>query len=82
MKHRLLMTLPIAFLALAGCAGPVVSDFNGASVKIQTYFTTDDEMAEALAEATRICGKAGKTAEFASTVSLPNYTYQHLYLCL
>ena len=82
MKNNLYLLLPVALLVIAGCTGPVVSDFNGSSVKIQTYMTTDDEMANALAEATRICGMAGKTTEYASTISLPNYTYQHLYLCL
>lgn len=72
-------------LALAGCAAnPVISDYNGDSVKIQTssMVAGPEVEAETLAEAKRICSKAGKQAEFASTRSLPNYIAEHLYLCL
>lgn len=70
---------------LAGCTppAPVVSDFNGDSVKIQTISYSDDEIkAASQAEADRICATRGRTAEYTSTVTLPNYMAEHLYLCL
>lgn len=82
MELRHIFRAPALLLAVAGCTGPVVSDFNGASVKIQTYLTSQEEMANALTEAQRICGTAGKRAEFASTRYMGNYAYEHLYLCL
>lgn len=68
---------------------PVVSDFNGASVKIQrstlTSDTEEQAKAKTLAEATRICKAGGKMrAEPASTRVLPgdNYIAEDLFLCL
>lgn len=75
----------IGTLLLSACgAAPVVSDFNGSSVKIQTSAFTPMKEARAStkAEANRICGKVGKHAEYASSRELPNYVYEHLYLCL
>lgn len=77
----------VAALVLAGCipATPVVSDFNGSSVKIQTSALSDNAEADAKAqaEADRICKKGGKRgAEFASTRALPDYVTERLYLCL
>ena len=64
---------------------PVVSDFNGNSVKGATSSldTIEYQRQTAGAEASRICGKVGKKAEYASTTTNPN-TYQstNLYLCL
>lgn len=81
--------LPLAFLGLSACmpVQPVVSDFNGASVKIQRATlvsdTEEEAKAKTLAEATRICMAGGKArAEFASTRSLPDYVTEDLYLCL
>ncbi len=75
-----------AALFLTACleANPIVSDFNGASVKIQTsQFATEVSAKDATqAEADRICGQAGKRAEYASTRVLPNYMFESLYLCL
>ncbi|SEO13179.1 hypothetical protein SAMN04489859_10375 [Paracoccus alcaliphilus] len=77
--------------ALAGCApvSPIVSDFNGASVKIQRSTLTSDTLEQAKAktqaEATRICQAGGKTrAEPASTRMLPGDSYiaEDLFLCL
>ena len=84
MKKRYLATFA---LVLTGCmpATPVVSDYNGASVKIQTSTMANAEevKANAQAEANRICGKTGKRAEYASTTTDPNtYTAEHLFLCL
>ena len=72
-------------LALTACdATPVVSDFNGSSVKIQTsaFTAVKDARVATQAEADRICGKVGKLAEYASSREVPDYVYEHLYLCL
>ncbi len=77
----------IAALGLAACvpATPVVSDFNGSSVKIQVSQMADQEEAKAnaQAEATRICQQGGKRrAEPASTRTVADYTSELLFLCL
>jgi hypothetical protein len=78
----------IAFVILmAGCAPQpgIVSDFNGASVKIRqdTFASIPQVTPQIEAEAQRICGAAGKSAEFASTMTGPNAIYaEHLFLCL
>lgn len=73
-------------LLAAACvpATPIVSDYNGASVKIQMsqLADADEASASALAEANRICSKEGKRAEFASTRTVADYTSEFLYLCL
>ena len=76
-----------AILLLAGCIPPpqpVVSDFNGDSVKIQiaSYGDPADAKTPSQAEADRICAKRGRRAEYASTRTLPDYTLENLYLCL
>jgi hypothetical protein len=80
-----------ALTALVSCGPlppPLVSDFNGASVKIQDAngrgpYGMDPPRAEAIAEATRICGTAKKRAEFASTTYAGStYVVNHLFLCL
>lgn len=75
-----------AALALAGCipAQAVVSDFNGASVKIQTnqLASAEENRAAAQLEADRICAKEKRRAEYASTRTLPDYVQEHLFLCL
>ena len=86
---NLLLALPIA--VLAGCAvgpdTPVVAAFNGDSVEIQSYGAPTDP--EVVAEANRICGRANKRAELASTRQLPASgpydlfpASSHLFLCL
>jgi hypothetical protein len=73
----------VAVFAVAGCVSePLVSDFNGSSVKLQTDMFTAKPAETTLAEASRICGKVGKKAEYASSRALPDYNYEHLYLCL
>ena len=75
---------------LTACAPPnaVVSDFNGASVKIQIPTLTDQPevaIANADAEASRICAKGAnkKGAEYVSqTVNQNTYISERLYLCL
>ncbi len=77
------VVLALSFLALSACVTePVVSDYNGASVKLVDY--ASGKTPENQAEATRICRAGGKQrAEYASS-SYNSYTYQsqHLYLCL
>lgn len=66
-------------------AVPIVSDYNGASVKIQAsaFASAEDAKTKTQAEATRICAKTGKRAEYASTTTNQNtYVSEHLYLCL
>ena len=80
---------PLAVLMLlAACvpqSKPIVSDYNGASVKIvvNNAFGEGVQSAATDAEALRICRRGGKqTAEYASTRQLPNSQAEHLYLCL
>jgi hypothetical protein len=78
------LVLVLAFVALSACVPtePVVSDYNGASVKLVDYAA--GKTPENQAEATRICQAGGKQrAEYASS-GYNSYTYQsqHLYLCL
>jgi hypothetical protein len=73
----------LAFAA-AACVpfDPIVSEFNGASVKVADY--TGGVSTANQAEATRVCRAGGKgRAEYASSIQDP-YTYQfeHLFLCL
>lgn len=80
------ISLALVFL-LAGCIPPpepIVSEFNGDSVKVQIAGYGDPVEAKALtqAEANRICGKRGLQAEYASTRTLPDYNIENLYLCL
>lgn len=85
MKIKMVATLS-ALVLLTACveAVPIVSDFNGSSVKIVTNMLTTEGTARANSqvEADRICGRVGKTAEFASVRELPNYQQEALYLCL
>ena len=78
--------LGLSLLVLAGCStDPLVSDFNGSSVKLQTdvFMTLAEAKKKTQAEASRICAKVGKQAEYASSRELPGgYVLEHLYLCL
>lgn len=81
--------LPLALIAtLSACvaAAPVVTDFNGDSVKVQTdaFAPIEQQKATATAEAQRICATGSKKrAEYASTVNnSQTYTATHLFLCL
>lgn len=81
---RVFLTLTIV-AAVSGCVSqPVVSDFNGASVKIQTdALLAPKPSPETAAEAARICRAGGKArAEYASSIEVLNYRMEHLYLCL
>lgn len=76
-------------VGLAACApaNPIVSDYNGDSVKIQmnTLHGDSKEVAQqkALAQANEICQRGHKkTAEFVSVRQLPEYNAEYLFLCL
>ena len=89
-------TVTLGACASPGAYKPMVSDFNGDSVKITV--PCDLLMKECTkprpqdqAEADRICGTKGKKAEFASTASkneyLPSlnttvYRFEHLFICV
>lgn len=81
------LALSLALLTLAACipADPIVSDYNGSSVKIVTSAFADvaDVKAETQKEADRICAKNNRRAEYASTMTnSQTYDEEHLYLCL
>lgn len=77
----------VSIIPLTACvpAGePIISDFNGDSVKLvqNNYFGEGVRGPQTDAEAARICGKSGKTAEYASIRQVADYQVEHLYLCL
>lgn len=84
MSCRFVPTAILALSILSACipANPVVSDFNGDSVKIQDSAFAEGAKESATAEANRICAKRGMRAEYASSRELPDYRYEHLFLCL
>lgn len=75
-----------ALLGLVACgAPPVVTEFNGDSVTIQSQSSGNEP--EVSSEAERICGTVNRRAEYASSrqIHAPQYmvpTYNHLFLCL
>lgn len=73
-------------LALSACvpSEPMVSDFNGDSVKIvqANYFGEGARNDATDAEAARICAKRKMKSEYASARQLPDYQVEYLYLCL
>ena len=76
----------LALLTACVPAGePIVSDYNGDSVKIAMYnaFGEGARSAATDAEALRICQKGGRrTGEYASVQQSAEYQVEHLYLCL
>lgn len=86
-KSHFLAIAAVAALASCGPAVPVVSDYNGDSVKIQmnTLHSEGKEAAEAkaLAEASSICQRGHKKqAELVSSRVVQDYTVEYLFLCL
>lgn len=80
-------TLTASLLVLVACvpSEPIVSDYNGSSVKIaMTNLAGEGQRSDVTdAEALRICQKGGKrTAEYASARWINDYQLEHLYLCL
>lgn len=64
---------------------PIVSEFNGDSVSIVTsdFDSRQYQLETAQIEASRICGKVGRKAEYASTRrNTQSYENTNLYLCL
>ncbi|MFK7877515.1 MAG: hypothetical protein AB8B71_17360 [Paracoccaceae bacterium] len=86
MKTKIIMITAAALLAACENTPPVVSEFNGDSVTIQTneLEPRDYQLRISQEEATRICGKVGKKAEYASTRPAGPYSgaNSQLYLCL
>lgn len=83
--QKYLLLAPVFLLVACTPPNPIVSDFNGDSVKIQSSQFEDAKESQAAAqiEADRICQRGNrKRAEYASTRSLPNYLNEHLFLCL
>lgn len=78
--------IALAFLIACVPAGdPIISDYNGDSVKIamNNAFGEGARSAATDAEALRICQKGGKRiAEYASVRQSAEYQVEHLYLCL
>lgn len=82
--------LALSLLALAGCGDlppsePIVSEYNGDSVRIQQLNIFGEGFRSDVtdAEATRICQRGGRqTAEYASFRALPDGNVEHLYLCI
>ena len=81
------VSVALAGLLVLGACGepPMVTDFNGDSVTIQSQTAANN--ADVTAEAQRICTTVGRKAEYASSrqVHAPQYmvpTYNHLFLCL
>lgn len=87
MNKVLAAFIPASFIvasATASLSAPVITEYNGFSVKLRGGSFAERERSEALdAEALRICKAGGKqTSEFASTQDLGDYVLEHLYLCL
>lgn len=87
MLKSIAISLGLLVLVSCGPVTPVVSDFNGASVKLQrSTLVADDEAtikSKMQTEATRICQAGGKPrAEYASTRLIDDYLAEDLYLCL
>lgn len=80
--------LPVLFLlALTACvpSEPLVSDYNGDSVKLVQANWAGEGVRNSVsdAEALRICRAAGKQkAEFGSSRMINDIQIEHLYLCL
>lgn len=76
----------LAIVFVAGClpTRAFVTEFNGASVKVTVPIVANrpNSIARADEEAQRICQRARKKAEFASSRMLENYSTERLYLCL
>lgn len=76
----------VPLLSACAEADPVVSDFNGDSVKIQqsTIMTVPDASRPEIVEiANKTCGAKGRKAQYASSRVGPNAYYSdHLFLCL
>lgn len=91
--HRLLI---VCALILTGCASsqPMVSDFNGDSVRVKVACGLDyactKPRPEDLAQAEQMCASRSRKAQYASTASanvmsatgVMMENYEHLYVCV
>ena len=77
-----LFSLVIISTSLAACTPPAATQFNGDSVTIRSSTSLESERPAIDAEAARICGLAGKRAEFASTRNVGELEFDNFYLCL
>lgn len=87
MRPAILAAIGALLLASCGPAVPVVSDYNGDSVKIQmdTMHAEKPEVAraKAQAEAESICQRGHKKkAEYVSMRPIGDYKIEMLFLCL
>lgn len=95
MKRPYFLSLTFTTALLTGCVAttsvPVVSDFNGDSVKLVTpmmaLLDKDAQMAENLQKANEICGTRNRSAQYASTTTIESdiafgEKAEHLYLCI
>ncbi len=88
MPLRLATSLVLAAAALlAACvpSEPLVTDYNGASLKLtMTNFAGEGVISDATnAKALTICQSGGKRrTEYASSRMVNDYQIEHLYLCL
>lgn len=78
------LMMTVAFVAACTPGPGAVSQFNGDSVTISqdTTWQIGGRTDETDAEANRICAKAGKTAEYASSRQLLGYVHENFYLCV
>lgn len=83
---KLVLALPVLALAACVTSEPVVTDYNGSSVRIAVpNFAGEGQKPTPTtdAEALRICTKGGKrAAEYASSRWINDIQFEHLYLCL
>lgn len=77
MKHITILSV----LALAACSPPMIVDYNGDSVRIQS--SSSEVTQDVWADAQRICRDKGFNAEYASSRTIPaTWETVHLFLCL
>jgi hypothetical protein len=79
---RKLASALILTAGLSACAAPAVVGFNGDSVTVRTSTNLPSDVDVASRQATGICSKVGKQAEYASTTYVHDLNIQHLFLCL
>ena len=77
-----LISATLVCTILAACTPPAATQFNGDSVTIRSSTSLESERPKIDAEAARICGLAGKRAEYASTRNVGELEFDNFYLCL
>lgn len=81
---KLVFLLPFVLTACVEADQPMISDFNGNSVKVVSYpyAANNDPRSPTWQTADAICKRAGKTAQYGSTRVLNAYQGEHTFLCL